>query len=282
MIDWAPFFPTWELKGKYPKIFDDPKIGEEAKKLFDDAQGVLDKVIAENLLQANAVLGFYPANSMGDDIEIYSDDTRREVIAKFCTLRQQVVKRDSQPYYALSDFIASKDSGVKDYIGGFIVTAGLGAEELAKQYEDDHDDYNSIMIKAIADRMAEAFAELLHKRLRREFWGYAVDEDIPMEKMHAGIYQGIRPAPGYPCQPDHTEKPIMFDLLDPDQKTKVLLTENFAMMPAASVCGLYFSHVQAKYFPITKIAKDQVGDYAKRKNMNLADVEKNLGPILGY
>ncbi|VAW14419.1 5-methyltetrahydrofolate--homocysteine methyltransferase [hydrothermal vent metagenome] len=282
MIDWAPFFPTWELKGKYPKIFDDPRIGEEAKKLFDDAQVMLDKIIDQELLTANAVLGFYPANSVGDDIEVYEDDKRGKVISKFCTLRQQLQKKDRQPYYAMADFIAPKDSGVKDYIGGFIVTAGLGAEELAKQYENDHDDYSSIMIKAIADRMAEAFAELLHKRLRREFWGYAVDEDIPMEKMHAGTYQGIRPAPGYPCQPDHTEKPIMFDLLDPDQKTKVSLTENFAMIPAASVCGLYFSHAQAKYFPITKIAKDQVEDYANRKNMVLADVEKNIGPILGY
>ncbi|MCA9407891.1 MAG: methionine synthase, partial [Candidatus Omnitrophica bacterium] len=282
-IDWTPFFITWELKGKYPKILKDPKIGEEAKKLFHEAQQMLETIISQKLLQAKAVVGFFPANSVGDDIEIYTDDTRKNKLQTFHTIREQNEKRDAQqPYYALADFIAPKKSKVPDYIGGFAVTTGFGLDELVRKYEHDHDDYKSIMVKALADRLAEAFAEHLHERVRKEFWGYAPQENLTNEELIDCKYQGIRPAPGYPACPDHTEKPFLFDLLKVTKNTGVLLTENFAMLPASSVCGLYFSHPQSRYFWIDKICKDQVEDLAKRKNVELSYLEKWLSPILTY
>ncbi|MEP0860619.1 MAG: methionine synthase [Ignavibacterium sp.] len=281
-IDWTPFFQTWELKGKYPAIFQDEKVGSEAKKLFDDANKLLDKVVSENLLTANAVFGIFPANSVGDDIEVYSDESRKGVLTVLHTLRQQVQKTEGQPNIALADFIAPKDSGLIDYIGAFAVTAGLGIEKLIQEFEKNHDDYNSIMIKAIADRLAEAFAEHLHELVRKEYWGYAPDENFSNEDLIKEKYIGIRPAPGYPAQPDHTEKPIIFDLLKVEENAGIKLTESLAMYPAASVSGLYFAHPEAKYFQVGKIEKDQVLDYHRRKGMSVEEIEKWLSPNLNY
>ncbi|MGQ9799741.1 MAG: vitamin B12 dependent-methionine synthase activation domain-containing protein, partial [Ignavibacterium sp.] len=260
-IDWTPFFMVWELKGKYPAIFEDEKVGIEAKKLFDDANKLLDKIISEKLLSANAVFGIFPANSVDDDIEVYSDESRKGVLAVFHTLRQQMQKSDGQPYLALADFIAPKETGINDYIGAFAVTAGIGIEKLIEQFEKNHDDYNSIMIKAIADRLAEAFAEHLHEQVRKKYWGYSTDENLSNDDLIKEKYIGIRPAPGYPAQPDHTEKIILFELLDVEKNTGIKLTESLAMYPAASVSGLYFAHPEAKYFNVGKIDKDQVLDY---------------------
>ncbi|MFA5060165.1 MAG: methionine synthase [Candidatus Omnitrophota bacterium] len=281
-IDWSPFFLTWEMKGTYPKIFDDPKIGKESRKLFSDAQKLLQKIIKEKLLTANAVIGFYPANAIHDDIELYSDDHRTKPIAVLHTLRQQSEKTSRQPNFALADFIAPKESGIKDYIGCFAVTTGIDLEKLVATFEKEHDDYYSIMAKALADRLAEAFAEHIHALTRKDLWGYARDEKLTDEEIIKEKYQGIRPAPGYPACPDHTEKQIIFDLLEAPQATGMKLTESFAMLPAASVCGLYFSHPEAKYFGVGKIGKDQVLDYAKRKGMSLKVIEKWLSPNLGY
>ncbi|MFI5212015.1 MAG: methionine synthase, partial [Ignavibacteria bacterium] len=281
-IDWTPFFLTWELKGKFPKIFDDPNYGSEAKKLFDDANKLLDEVVKGKLLTAKAVIGLYPANSVGDDIEVYSNEKRNEVLHTFHTLRQQVQKTTSQPYIGLSDFIAPKSSGVKDYIGSFAVTTGIGIESILERFKKEHDDYNSIMIKALADRLAEAFAELMHEMVRKELWGYSKDEKLSNEDLIAEKYAGIRPAPGYPAQPDHTEKQIIFDVLDAEESTGIILTESFAMYPASSVSGLYFSHPESKYFNVGKINRDQVEDYARRKNMSLEVIERWLAPILAY
>jgi 5-methyltetrahydrofolate--homocysteine methyltransferase len=281
-IDWTPFFHTWELRGSYPKIFDDKNVGVEAKKLFNDAQEMLHKVINENLLQANGVIGFWPANSVGDDIELYTDDSRTQLLTRIHTLRQQGEKVKGEPYYALSDFIAPKESGVPDYFGGFAVTTGIGCDELVAQYEADHDDYNSIMAKAIADRLAEAFAEKMHELVRREYWGYAKDEQLDTEQLIKEQYQGIRPAPGYPACPEHTEKITLFDLLKAEEKAHMHLTESMAMLPTASVSGFYFSHPESRYFGLGKISKDQVEDYAKRKNMSVETVERWLGPNLNY
>jgi len=281
-IDWSPFFITWELKGKYPQIFKDPKIGQEAKRLFDDAQAMLDDIIARKLLTARGVIGFFPAQSVGDDIEIYADDERKTVKAIFHTLRQQTHKADGKPYYALSDFVAPKTSGVKDYIGGFAVTAGGGLDELVRHYKKDHDDYQAILATALADRLAEAFAERVHALTRKQWWGYAPDEKLEAEAIRQCRYRGIRPAPGYPACPDHTEKTLLFNLLDVQANTGMVLTENYAMIPAASVSGIYFAHPQAKYFSLGDIAKDQVEDYAVRKNRPLAEMEKWLTPNLGY
>ncbi len=322
-IDWTPFFQTWQLSGKYPKIFDDETVGKEAKKLYDDAQAMLKKVITEKSLQAKAVVGFYPANSVGDDIilhnfEAYEYDAAGQGVLKntgyrilsetavsetgelvenpplavLHNLRQQNLKAQNLPNLCLSDYIApaSVESGHAltlqsnanvDYIGGFAVTAGLGIEALLEQYEKEHDDYNSIMLKAIADRLAEAFTELMHERVRKEFWGYVSDETLSNEDLIAEKYQGIRPAPGYPACPDHTEKTALFNLLDAG-RIGIELTESFAMYPASSVSGWYFAHPESKYFTIGKIAKDQVVDYAKRKNMPLEEVEKWLAPVLNY
>ncbi len=281
-IDWTPFFHTWELRGSYPKIFDDKFVGVEAKKLFDDAQVLLNKVVKENLLQANGVIGFWPANAVGDDIELYTDETRTQVLSRIHTLRQQSEKVKGEPYYALSDFIAPKESGVADYFGGFAVTTGIGCDELVAEFEKDHDDYNSIMAKAIADRLAEAFAEKMHELVRKEYWGYANDEQLSNEALIKEEYDGIRPAPGYPACPEHTEKITLFNLLKAEDNAHMHLTESLAMMPAASVSGFYFAHKQSRYFGLNKISKDQVEDYAKRKNMSVETAERWLGPNLNY
>jgi len=281
-IDWTPFFLTWELKGKYPKIFDDPNYGTEAKKIYDDANKLLDDIIKNKWLTAKAVIGLYPANSVGDDIVLYTNESRNEVLTNFHTLRQQVQKTNEQPYLALSDFIAPKDSGINDYIGAFAVTTGIGIEKILEKFKKEHDDYSSIMTKAIADRLAEAFAELMHELVRKEFWGYSKEENLDNDKLIAEEYDGIRPAPGYPAQPDHTEKRILFDLLNAEENADIVLTESFAMYPASSVSGLYFSHPKSQYFNVGKINKDQVEEYALRKNMPVEEIERWLAPILGY
>jgi 5-methyltetrahydrofolate--homocysteine methyltransferase len=277
-IDWTPFFMTWELAGRYPKILNDEIVGKEATKLFADANALLDEVITNNLLQAKAVIGFWPANGVGDDVELQADGNT----STFHFLRQQSEKADGQTYNCLADFVVPKETGKTDYMGGFAVTAGIGIEKLVEQFEKDHDDYNSIMIKAIADRLAEAFAEKMHELVRKEFWGYAKDEELTTEDLIKEEYLGIRPAPGYPACPDHTEKRLLFDLLQAEKNAGIELTENFAMYPAASVSGFYFGHPESKYFGIGKINKDQVEDYAKRKGEDVAFIEKWLSPNLGY
>ncbi|MCU0344794.1 MAG: B12-binding domain-containing protein, partial [Ignavibacterium sp.] len=282
-IDWTPFFMTWELKGKYPLIFEDKNVGSEAKKLFNDANNLLDKIVSEKLLTANGVVGLFPANSVGcDDIEVYADESRTGVKRVLHTIRQQIEKSKDEPNIALADFIAPKETGVEDYLGMFAVTAGGGIENIVSQFEKDHDDYNSIMVKAIADRLAEAFAEYLHKLVRIDYWGYSAEENYSNEELIKEKYIGIRPAPGYPAQPDHTEKPIIFSLLDVEKNAGIKLTESMAMYPAASVSGLYFSHPESRYFSVGKIEKDQVLDYHKRKGMSVEEIEKWLNPILNY
>jgi 5-methyltetrahydrofolate--homocysteine methyltransferase len=281
-VDWSPFFLTWELKGKYPNIFKDAKIGIEAKKLFDDAQNMLQEIIDQKLLTAKAVLGFFPVNSVGDDIEVYTDDGRKKVRAVFRTLRQQAAKLNSKPYYALADFIAPREAGVKDYLGAFAVTAGIGLSALVAKYNKDHDDYNSILATALADRLAESFAERMHELTRKQYWGYAPDENLTIEDFNQCRYRGIRPAPGYPACPDHTEKSLLFDLLEVEANAGITLTENYAMIPASSVSGIYFAHPQSKYFALGSISKDQIDDYARRKKMSVAEVEKWLSPYLAY
>ncbi|HIA12686.1 MAG TPA: methionine synthase [Flavobacteriales bacterium] len=281
-IDWTPFFTTWEMAGRYPAILKDKVVGVEATKLFNDAQALLDQIIENKWLTANAVYGVWQANSIGDDIEVYAPENPAKVITTFHTLRQQLKKAAGQPNIALSDFIAPKESGKKDYVGGFAVTAGIGIEEHVKRFEDDHDDYNSIMLKALADRFAEAFAELMHKKFRTELWGYAQDEPFSKDELIKEKYRGIRPAPGYPACPDHTEKEILFDLLNAGEATGVKLTESYAMYPAASVSGLYYGNPESKYFGLGKIGKDQLEDYAKRKKMDLQKMEKWLSPNLNY
>ncbi|HEX4415709.1 MAG TPA: methionine synthase, partial [Lacipirellulaceae bacterium] len=280
-IDWSPFFQTWELKGKYPRIFEDPQLGETARKLFDDANELLDRIINEHLLQARGVYGFWPAASEGDDILVYADDSRQREICHFQALRQQWERKGQTAFYSLADFIAPRDSGRQDYIGAFAVTAGIGADELAAKFNRDLDDYNAILVKALADRLAEAFAEHLHAEARRD-WGYGNDEKLSSEDFVNEKYRGIRPAPGYPAQPDHTEKSTLFQLLDAERATGIHLTESFAMHPAASVSGLYFAHPSARYFAVDRITKDQVESYAKRKGLPLADIERWLSPNLGY
>jgi 5-methyltetrahydrofolate--homocysteine methyltransferase len=281
-IDWTPFFHTWELRGSFPKIFDDKFVGIEAKKLYDDAQELLKRIVKDKLLQANGVIGFWPANSVGDDIEIYTDESRTQVLETIYTLRQQAEKAKGEPYYALSDFIAPKDSGIKDYWGGFAVTTGIGCDELVAEFEKDHDDYNSIMAKALADRLAEAFAEKMHELVRKDYWGYAKTEQLDTVELIKEEYQGIRPAPGYPACPDHTEKITLFELLKAEDNAHMHLTESLAMTPAASVSGFYFAHPQSRYFGLGKISKDQVIDYAARKNMSVETVERWLGPNINY
>ena len=282
-IDWTPFFLTWQLKGKFPRIFESTKYGNEARNLFDDANILLDEIICDKSLAANGVFGLFPANSVGfDDIEIYKNESREGIIAVLHTLRQQIKKAQGQPNLALADFIAPKETGRIDYIGAFVVTAGIGIEELVNKFESNGDDYQSIMVKALADRLAEAFAEYLHERVRKEYWGYSGEEKLSYEEMIEEKYVGIRPAPGYPAQPDHTEKMAIFNLLDVEKNTGIKLTENLAMFPAASVSGLYISSSEAKYFNLGKIEKDQVLDYHNRKGMSIAEVEKWLSPILNY
>ncbi|MGI9293081.1 MAG: methionine synthase [Pseudomonadales bacterium] len=282
-IDWTPFFITWELAGKYPKILDDAVVGEAARNLFDDAQKMLQRIVDEKLLQANAVIGFWPVNRVdADDIEVYDSESRNTTLHTLHHMRQQTDKVNGQANFSLADFIAPKASGVTDYIGGFVVTAGMGAEALAKQFEEAHDDYNSIMVKALADRLAEAFAEHMHRRVRTEFWPYAADENLSNEELIKEKYRGVRPAPGYPACPDHTEKTALFELLDAQANTQVALTEHFAMTPAASVSGFYFSHPEARYFAIGKIEKDQVESLAERKGMPVKALERWLRPNLAY
>ena len=281
-IDWTPFFHAWELKGSYPKILSDPEKGIEAQKLFDDAQTMLKQIIEEKWLQANAVIGFYPAQSHADDVLIYEDESRSSIKTTLHTLRQQSGKPPGQANLALSDFIAPQESGVKDYIGGFAVTSGIGIEKWIEKFEKDHDDYNSILIKALADRLAEAFAELMHLRVRKEFWGYAKDENIATNELMKENYVGIRPAQGYPACPDHTEKIIQFDLFEVEKNTGITLTESMAMYPTAAVSGMYFSHPSSVYFGLGKISKDQVEDYANRKEKDIAYIEKWLSPNLNY
>ncbi|QDU87819.1 Methionine synthase [Pirellulimonas nuda] len=280
-IDWSPLFSAWELKGKYPKIFKDPTVGAEAKKLYDDAQGLLDRVIAEEQLTAHGVYGFFPAASEGDDIIVYTDDSRSAERCRFHALRQQWERKGQHAFYSLADFIAPVDSGREDHIGAFAVTAGVGCDELAAGYLADLDDYNAIMIKALADRLAEAFAESLHARARRE-WGYGKQEGLSNAELIAEKYRGIRPAAGYPAQPDHTEKRVLFELLDAERATGITLTDSFAMHPGASVSGLYFAHPGSKYFAVDRLTKDQVEDYARRKGMPLAEMERWLRPNLAY
>ncbi|MCX7736334.1 MAG: methionine synthase [Candidatus Kapabacteria bacterium] len=281
-INWSEFFITWELKGKYPAIFKNPKIGAEAKKLFDDANKLLDYIIDENLIKANGIIGLFPANSIGDDVQIFTDEKRTGILTELHFLRQQSLKTDSIPNACLADYIAPIDSGVVDYIGAFAVTAGIGAEELAEKFRLENDDYNKIMVKILADRLAEAFAELLHKEVRTNYWGYSVEDNLQVDDLIKEKYIGIRPAPGYPALPDHTEKRILFDLLEVEKNTGITLSENFMMIPPASVCGLYFAHPEARYFPVGKIDKDQVQDYRKRKGFSLEEMEKWLSPILAY
>ncbi|MFD0751903.1 methionine synthase [Mucilaginibacter calamicampi] len=281
-IDWTPFFHTWELRGSYPKIFEDKFVGDEAKKLFDDAQVLLKEIVDNKLLRANGVIGFWPANAVGDDIELYTDVSRTQLLSRIHTLRQQSEKVKGEPYYALSDFVAPKESGVADYFGGFAVTTGIGCDELVAKYDADHDDYNSIMAKALADRLAEAFAEKMHELVRKEYWGYAQNEELSKEELIKEEYAGIRPAPGYPACPEHTEKITLFELLKAEDNAHMHLTESLAMMPAASVSGFYFAHPQSRYFGLNKISKDQIEDYAQRKTMSVETVERWLGPNLNY
>jgi len=281
-IDWGPFFITWQMPGKFPDILEDEKYGEEAKKLYEEANKLLDRIVKEKLLTANGVIGLFPANSAGDDIELYTDESRDEILTVLHTLRQQAGKRKGQPNKALADFVAPKESGIADYVGGFAVTAGIGSDKLVKRFEEEHDDYHAILAKALADRLAEAFAELLHQKVRREYWGYAPDERLSNEELIREQYRGIRPAPGYPAQPDHTEKRILFDLLDAEENAGIELTEHFAMTPPASVSGLYFAHPESTYFNVGDIGKDQVRDYADRKGMSVEEVERWLRPNLNY
>ncbi len=279
-IDWTPFFSTWELVGKYPRILEDEKVGEAAQSLFDDAQAMLKRIIEEKLLSPRAVVGFFPANSIGDDWEIYSDGTRGEVAHVMHSIRQQMFREGPRPNLALADYLAPKESGVADYVGGFVVTAG--EEDIVAEFEAAHDDYSAIMFKALADRFAEAFAERMHQRVRKELWGYVPDEDLTNEQLIADAYHGIRPAPGYPACPDHTEKGILWDILGADEKLGVHLTESFAMTPGSSVSGIYFSHPEAAYFGTGKVEQDQVADYANRKGMSMDEAEKWLAPVLNY
>ena len=278
-IDWTPFFATWELKGRYPAILENERFGEAARDLFKDANAMLDQIIAEKWVSANAIFGFWPAAQKGDDLQVFTDESRSETLAHFHGLRQQISKgTKGKPNFSISDFCAPKG----DYIGGFAVTAGLGEEAKSEQFKADGDDYNSILFKALCDRLAEAFAEHLHQRVRREYWGYAPDETFSGEDLIAERYAGIRPAPGYPAQPDHTEKATLFRILDVTAQTDIKLTQSFAMHPASSVSGLYFSHPDSVYFGVGKIEKDQVQDYARRKEMSVEDTERWLAPILNY
>ncbi|HYR59700.1 MAG TPA: vitamin B12 dependent-methionine synthase activation domain-containing protein, partial [Chthoniobacteraceae bacterium] len=293
-IDWSPFFHTWELRGVYPKILEHEKYGEQARKLFAEAQALLDRIVSEKLIRARAVYGIFPANAVGDDVELYTDETRSRVLTTFHFLRQQMLKTDGEPNRCLADFIAPK-SGTDlqsvradyksaprcDHIGAFAVSGGFGLKELVEKFKAEHDDYNAIMAEALADRFAEAFAECLHKRVRDE-WGYGRDEGLSREELIEEKYRGIRPAAGYPACPDHTEKGTLWQLLDVEKTAGILLTESFAMWPGSSVSGLYFAHPQARYFGLGKIDRDQVDDYHLRKDMTVQEIERWLGPNLNY
>jgi 5-methyltetrahydrofolate--homocysteine methyltransferase len=278
-IDWSPFFHTWELRGRYPAIFEDPNCGSEAKKLFDDAQALLAEIVANDSLQLRGVCGLFPANREGEDIVVFTDDTRTEVSARLHCLRQQAKKPTGQFNTSLADFVAPAPA--KDFVGAFAVTSGHGLPDLVKKFKAQHDDYNVIMAEALADRFAEAFAEYMHK-FARDLWGFGKDENLTPEDLIREKYRGIRPAPGYPAQPDHTEKHAIWKLLDVDHAAGITLTESLAMFPGSSVSGLYFAHPESKYFAVGKIERDQLEDYARRKGMSVAEAEKWLMPYLNY
>jgi 5-methyltetrahydrofolate--homocysteine methyltransferase len=279
-IDWTPFFQAWEMKGRFPAMLEDEKQGLAARALWEDAQKMLREVLQKNWFRPKAVIGLWPANAVGDDIRVYTDESRSEELATFYTLRQQLGKQKEKPNLALADFVAPV--GTPDYIGGFVVTAGLEEQAIAERFERQNDDFSSILVKALADRFAEAFAEAMHQRVRKEFWGYAADETIPVDELLFEKYRGIRPAPGYPAQPDHTEKTTLFRLLNAKQRIGVELTEGYAMWPGSSVSGLYLSHADAFYFGVAKVERDQVEDYSRRKGMPIREVERWLGAILNY
>ncbi|MCP5096428.1 MAG: methionine synthase, partial [Chloroflexi bacterium] len=286
-IDWTPFFRTWELAGKFPRILKDDVVGETAQQLYDDAQAMLDCIEQQNWLTAKAAIGFFPANSVGDDVQIFNakaerSKDRKEEVSRVHFLRQQMEKPPGRPNYSLADFVAPETSGVDDYLGFFAVTAGIGLDKKVAEFNAVHDDYNAILLKALADRLAEAFAERMHERVRTEFWAYVPDEALSNDELIKETYRGIRPAPGYPACPDHTEKGDLFKLLDVSANTGLSLTETFAMFPTAAVSGYYLSHPDARYFGIGRIAKDQVTDYANRKGMDVETAERWLAPNLGY
>jgi 5-methyltetrahydrofolate--homocysteine methyltransferase len=280
-IDWSPFFHTWELRGRYPAIFEHEKYGEQARKVFADAQELLDKMIDGRWIKARGVYGLFPANAIGDDVELYTGETRQSRLTTFHFLRQQIVKKEGEFDQSLADFIAPKDTGLRDHIGAFAVTTGHGLKEVVERYKAEMDDYNAIMAEALADRLAEAFAECLHKRVREE-WGFGRTENLTNEQIIAEEYRGIRPAAGYPACPDHTEKGTLWELLDVEEKAGIKITESYAMWPGSSVSGLYFAHPQARYFGLGKIDRDQVLDYHLRKGMTVQEVERWLGPNLNY
>jgi len=282
LIDWSPFFHAWEIKGRYPDLLQDEKSGEASRALFADAQSMLAQVTRERWLTARAAVGFWPAEAEGDDIVLYADESRTKRIAVLHTLRQQMARERDTPNLALADFVAPSGTGIADYVGAFALTAGIGEDEIAARFRADKDDYSAILLSALADRLAEAFAEFLHRRVRREFWAYAPDENFTNEQLIAEAYRGIRPAPGYPAQPDHSEKATLFRILEAEARADVQLTENFAMWPSSSVCGLYLSHSESRYFGVGKIDRDQVEDYAARKSWKLAEAERWLGPLLNY
>jgi 5-methyltetrahydrofolate--homocysteine methyltransferase len=281
-IDWMPFFNAWEFAGKFPDVLTDPVVGEAASNLYADARRMLKQLIAERWLRARAVVGLFPANSVGDDVEIYKDASRKEVLTRLCFLRQQKGKAPGLPHECLADYVAPKSSGVADYMGAFAVTSGIGIEPHIARFEKSHDDYSSIMLKALADRLAEASAEHFHERVRRELWGYASQERLTNDQLIREEYHGIRPAPGYPACPDHTEKAKLWELLDVERNAGIRITESYAMYPTAAVSGWYFAHPEARYFAVGKIDKDQVEDYAQRKGITLAEAERWLSPNLGY
>jgi 5-methyltetrahydrofolate--homocysteine methyltransferase len=283
-IDWTPFFQTWELTGRYPAILKDNKVGAEAQKLFNDAQDMLKRMVAEKWVRASGVIGFWPANAVGDDIALYTDETRKRQLATLYTLRQQIARDPSRDraHTALADFVAPKETGLADYVGGFAVTSGLGEEEAVKKHIKATDDYSRIICKALCDRLAEAFAERMHARVRREFWGYAMSENLSNDDLILEKYRGIRPAPGYPAQPDHTEKATLWQLMDVDKAAGIELTESYAMWPGAAVSGLYLSHPDSHYFGVGKVERDQVEDYARRKGWSVEQAERWLAPVLNY
>ena len=281
-IDWQPFFNAWEMKGRFPDILNNPVSGETARKLYDDAQEMLDTAIKEKWLTANGVIGFFCANAVGDDIEVYTDQTRTEVLTTLRNLRQQGEHRDGVPNRSLGDFVAPKITGLADHIGAFAVTAGLGSADKIAEFKAAHDDYSAILLESLADRLAEAFAERMHQRVRTEFWGYEPDEQLDNDALIGEKYRGIRPAPGYPACPEHTEKATLWELMDVNARTGIELTESMAMWPGAAVSGWYFSHPQSQYFVVGRLAQDQVADYAKRKGWTLAEAERWLAPNLGY
>jgi 5-methyltetrahydrofolate--homocysteine methyltransferase len=282
-IDWQPFFNAWEMRGKFPDILNNPTTGEAARKLWDDAQQMLDRVIEEKWLRASGVVGLFPANRVdGEDLELYTDESRSAVLTRLHHLRQQGEQRHGLPHRSLADYVAPKESGVADFVGGFAVTAGLGAQDKIMEFKAALDDYSAILLESLADRLAEAFAERLHERVRKEVWGYAPDEDLDDVGLIKERYAGIRPAPGYPACPDHTEKATLWELLDVQASTGIELTESMAMWPGAAVSGFYFSHPESQYFVLGRLGQDQVADYARRKGWTLKEAERWLGPNLGY